>query len=239
MSGLDLGKQVGPLPVGAWIAVVGTGLGIAYYTRGGGSPGTVGDTTSYADTSGVPGVGDGSVGGWTQTGPAPAPATDTPDVAAITDNIGWGQRAITWLIAQGYAPGDANNAVNKALGGPDYGKMSVKEYALWTVVLAHFGAPPEPVVVLPPVSTPGPVLPKPPPPKTPTPPPVKRATGHWYVVRHGDTLSGIAKRSYGHAYMYVRIYNANRKGVHRPDGSRGMIVNPNRISTGWRLYIPK
>ena len=32
-DGLDLGRMVGPLPMGAWVAVVVVGLGFAWYSR--------------------------------------------------------------------------------------------------------------------------------------------------------------------------------------------------------------
>ncbi len=49
------------------------------------------------------------------------------------------------------------------------------------------------------------------------------------VVRRGDTLSKIAKRAYGNAMMYNKIYAAN------PD----IIKNPNMIHIGQRLRVPK
>ena len=49
------------------------------------------------------------------------------------------------------------------------------------------------------------------------------------VVRRGDTLSKIAKRAYGNAMMYNKIYEAN------PD----IIKNPNLIHIGQRLRVPK
>ena len=48
------------------------------------------------------------------------------------------------------------------------------------------------------------------------------------VVKSGDTLSKIAKRAYGSAMAYDRIYNAN------PD----LIKNPNHIFIGQRLRVP-
>lgn len=55
-----------------------------------------------------------------------------------------------------------------------------------------------------------------------------RRRGTLYVVRRGDTLSGIARRYYGKGSRYRRIYRANR----------GRIRNPNLIYPRQRIYIP-
>jgi NADH dehydrogenase [ubiquinone] 1 alpha subcomplex assembly factor 7 len=49
-----------------------------------------------------------------------------------------------------------------------------------------------------------------------------------YVVKRGDTLSGIAKAVYGKAGRWREIYEANRD----------IIENPNLIRPGWKLRIP-
>ncbi len=48
------------------------------------------------------------------------------------------------------------------------------------------------------------------------------------IVKQGDTLSSIARRVYGRASAYVKIYKAN------PD----LIKNPNRIYIGMKLRVP-
>jgi hypothetical protein len=73
MGKLDLGKPVGPLPLGAWIIVVGAGVGIALYARKGGSGGFI------EDTSMDPGVGTGP--GWT----AIYPPTSAPNIPGTND----------------------------------------------------------------------------------------------------------------------------------------------------------
>jgi hypothetical protein len=80
----DMGKMLGPLPVGAWVAVVGGGLGFMLYTRSH-APATGTDTGggSPLDT-----VGNGAVGGWQGTGPATADPGGT-NVGTITDNQSW------------------------------------------------------------------------------------------------------------------------------------------------------
>jgi hypothetical protein len=167
-SGIDLGKQVGPLPLGAWVAVVGAGLGVALYTRRQ-SQGT-GDPTVVEDTSGVPGVGTGVNGMWTDV--TPVPPSDTPTVYA--DNDAWARAAIDRLIADGYPAAQVNSAITKALaGGVGDNALSVTEFAIWARALVLLKSPPTPVGVPAPPSVP---------PGTTTPPPTTKP-GLKYVVQ--------------------------------------------------------
>ena len=50
----------------------------------------------------------------------------------------------------------------------------------------------------------------------------------FYVVKRGDTLSSIARKVYGKASLYKKIYEAN------PD----LIKNPNKIYIGMKLRVP-
>lgn len=50
-----------------------------------------------------------------------------------------------------------------------------------------------------------------------------------YVVKYGDTLSGIAERAFGSQKRYIEIYNANRDRMASPD----------RLDVGKPLRIPK
>ncbi len=55
------------------------------------------------------------------------------------------------------------------------------------------------------------------------------ASGRTYVVVSGDSLSKIAKRQYGDAQKWPRIYEANRD----------IIKNPDLIYPGQELRIPE
>lgn len=134
MTTIDLGKQVGPLPLGAWIVVVGAGLGIAYYTRRTATPVVV------EDTSGVPGVGTGEVGGWVGTQPAGGTGQYTPPT--ITTNEEWARAAINWLLAHNYPANAADSAIRKYMSGV---QPSVQEYAMIAAVLVALGSPPQPL----------------------------------------------------------------------------------------------
>jgi nucleoid-associated protein YgaU len=63
------------------------------------------------------------------------------------------------------------------------------------------------------------------PPVTPTPP---SAAARTYTVQSGDTLSAIAKREYGNAGDWKRIFEANRDQIKDPD-----MIHP-----GQQLKIP-
>ncbi len=57
----------------------------------------------------------------------------------------------------------------------------------------------------------------------------KQRTMRMYVVESGDSLSKIAKKFYGDAGAWKRIYEENREVIHNPD----------MIQPGWRLKIPE
>lgn len=229
---MDFGKQVGPLPLGAWVVLVAGGLGIAYYTRG---QTASADPTPTVDTGSQPGVGDGTVGGWV---PQTPPTAVTPVNAKPTNNEEWYTYVYEKLVGQfNYDPNLVDSALRKYLAGL---KPSVSEYVIIGAAL-RIMPPPSP---LPPVEGggPAPVIPKipvrPTPPKSvpgpvrpPAKPPVKKpvsapAKVRTHRVMPGDTLSKIGKR-YGTTWQ--AIYNANRSKIR----------NPNLIFPGQILTIPK
>jgi len=230
-----MGKQIGPLPLGAWIAVVAGGLGIALWSR---NNGTAEEPEVVEDTSGDTGVGEGGSGQWVDLNP---PATGG-DIEYAT-NEAWGQAAINWLIAQGYGPGLANSAITKGLaGGSDIegNKMSIQEWALWSLALAKFGSPPQPVNVAPPTSTPGPVTPNPDP-VTPTPTTPKPGGNKIppYVsvkAKSGDSISKIAAR-YGKSWQTV--WNFNLKYRSAATVAIMKARGPNLIFSGTTIWVPK
>lgn len=236
-NGLDLGKQVGPLPLGAWIVVVGGGLGIALWTRNKGTA----DPVVTEDTSGDAGVGTGP--GWVAV-PPPSGNPVGSDTPTYETNEAWGTAAINWLIAQGYNAGLAVSAITKALaGGQDTSgnKMSIQEWTLWTLALTKMGSPPYPVNVSPPTTgVPGPGGGGNPPPGTnppPGPPPSTKVPPHTsYVVKHGDTLSGIAKK-YGTTWQ--TIWNFNLKYRSPATVAILKLRGPNHIFAGSTFWIPK
>lgn len=248
MAGMDLGKQVGPLPLGAWVAVVAGGLGIALWSKNNSASDT---PVITEDTSGDAGVGTGGSDQWTNLD---VPTTDTTDTAIVYQtNEAWGQAAVNWLIAQGYASAISNSAITKALaGGTDINgnKMSVQEWTLWGIALGHMGSPPYPVSVSPPVSVPGPVdtgtatpvptpvTPKPTPtpvPTTPKPPTNKIPAHHTVKAVRGDSISKIGAR-YGKSWQTV--WNFNLKYRDKATVAVWKARGPNLIFAGTTVWVP-
>lgn len=238
MAGMDLAKPVGPLPLGAWIVVVGAGLGIGYLNRGRTSQAAPAATAdSPRDTSGVPGVGAGGSGMvWQNV--APTGSDSVANQTPVT-NEEWGKKAVNYLIAEGYDPAVADAAIRKYMTADQ--QLGAQEYTLIKIALSKLGSPPVP---LPPPLFPAPVIPKAPDPvptptpvpNTPKPVPAPNAI-KYYTVKSGDTLYSISSYYYT-SPNWAWIYNANRAGTRRADGSMGFIVNPNLILPGWTLIIP-
>lgn len=51
----------------------------------------------------------------------------------------------------------------------------------------------------------------------------------YYTIESGDTLSALAKKYYGNAMQYTKIFEANR----------GVISDPDKIYPGQKIRIPK
>jgi nucleoid-associated protein YgaU len=58
--------------------------------------------------------------------------------------------------------------------------------------------------------------------------PAEEIKVEYYVIEKGDTLSAVAKRYYGNANDYPRIFEANRE----------VIKNPDLIFPGQKIRIP-
>ena len=242
---MDLGKQVGPLPLGAWIAVVGGGLAIAYWQRNAGSSASGEDPSTDTSSDGT--VNDSGAGGSWIAVPPPTTGTDSGKVT-YESNEQWGQAAINWLIAQGYNPGLSSSAITKALnGGVDISgnKMSVQEWSLWSLALTKFGSPPYPVNVPPPTSVPG--TPNTPPWHPPTQggggtppgnkPPSTKVPPHWdEVAKRGDTVSKIAAR-HGKGWQETWAFNLK----YRSPATIAVLKarGPNLIFAGSHIWVPK
>lgn len=133
---IDLGKQYGPLPLGAWVAVVGVGAGIAWYTRRQGQ-----DPTIVENVGGVPGVGMGGGGPF-----IPVTPESNAGQGAPTTNEEWGRKAVQWLKAYGMDPLISEQAVSKYLSGV---KLSAQEFSLIGLALVGVGPLPQSIPTVP------------------------------------------------------------------------------------------
>lgn len=140
-----LHKQIGPLPVGGWVLVVGAGVGFAYW-RNKRTP----TTTQAPDTQGFT---DPSAGNPLQMlGLLEAlnrGGTGQP-TAGATDNNSWYQNATRNLLAKGYVPSLIDTALRKYMQGMS---LSTSENAIVELALQFAGPLPYPPP--PPTTTPG------------------------------------------------------------------------------------
>lgn len=226
LGGLDLGKQVGPLPMGAWLAIVGGSLGVALYFRNRANA----DSVVYAnDTSSIPGVGVGGVGAYTPIDGGTGTDTEAPPVG-IQSNLQWQQAAFTYLVATGADASFVDKTLRDYLSGL---QLDLQGRMLISLALAKLGVPPEilpdaPALAVPPVTKPVVAAPRPAPKPVPKPA-AKPAAQRYYTVVSGDSLWKIAAKYLGSGGKWSTIYNANR-------GTIG--GNPNIIHPGMRLLIP-
>lgn len=200
MAAPDLSKMIGPLPLGAWLAVVGGGLGLMFYTRRQNANAVPTNPDQMPeDTGTTPGVGVGGSGQWTDVTP---PANGSGDTNSAETNDEWGVMAIQYLNGKGYPPGPVNSGITKFL---NQAQLDAQEYALVGVALAHFGSPPTPV---PGPFGPGAVVPPGPGGGGTTPRwPVPKAPFFQYTIRSGDTLAIIASH-YGTTAANLYAWNA-------------------------------
>lgn len=223
------------VPPWGWAIGVGAGLWFYYQNKKKPAP-----AATPADNTSATGVGTGS---YTEYVPVDQTTSTQP---VYSTNEQWATAAINWLIAQGYSPALANSAITKGIaGGVDMSGngMSASEYSLWSLALQQFGSPPQPVTVSPPTQAQNPPSgggSKVPPPVA-APPPAK-AKVRYYTVKpwpqKGSSLWSIAQIYYHDGSKWTEIYNANRKGITRADGTPGVISNANLIWPGEKLIIP-
>lgn len=153
MAGLDLSKQIGPLPLGGWGVVIAGGLFVGYMINRNMAKAPEGEPDSTQLTES--GVG----GGGGQFIYDPPTSGTTPDVPET--NQTWGRKVLNWLIAQNHDPAVADAAVRKYLTGLS---LNAAEKAMMSLVLIQFGPPPESIPVVeepekpPPATAPKPVL---------------------------------------------------------------------------------
>lgn len=167
-SDLDLGKMVGPLPMGAWVAVAGGGLLLAWYSKRHAAPAPATDTSATG-------------GGGTPTlivPPYGSPPANGGGLVAptLSTNQDWYRQASSILEAHGFDATLVDRAVRDYLLG---NQLSTQENGVIQQALQLVGPPPE----MPPGS-----------PLPPTPPPSSSSGGNLNV---GGTpyLKGVAQNA--------------------------------------------
>lgn len=214
-------RKVGPLPVWAYLVVIGIGLAFAFLTNrgsGGSTPEVI-----YPEGVGV-GTGPGTPGF------IPVEPPEEPGVGGLPlTNEEWLREAAQELIRRGYEPSIADVALRKYLNGQ---ALTTQERSMVNAALRIVGPPP---VAPPPPdpTTPDPdPEPEPEPEPTPKPTPKPKPKQINVTVKKWphklSTLWGIAEHYYGNGLKWRDIYNANRNKIRRPD-----LIYP-----GWVLVVP-
>lgn len=148
---LDLGKMVGPLPLGAWVATVGGALAVGQYAK---MKRKGGDDTVY-DAGGIPfptaaplrepSFSGASVG-------LPSSAAPYSGPAIYSTNTEWARAAAQKLADQGTNAYLAQQTLAKYLQGLD--PLTADEQGMVSTALRLTGYPPNPPTVAPPAMPP-------------------------------------------------------------------------------------
>lgn len=140
-----LRKEVGPLPVGAWLMVVAAGLGFAYWKKR-----NVDTSSNSSEQELSPLLTNetlGNIGGLMQllnTGQT------GPNTQTYQDNTSWYQQALRLLIGRGNDPTLTDNALRKYMNGIALSLPESKVLELALQLLGPIPTPPPP-----PQTTPG------------------------------------------------------------------------------------
>lgn len=133
--GTNLGKQIGPLPLGAWVAVVGGGLALGYIANKRMGSGEDTQDTIPTDPNSDVGVGGGQF-------IYEEPSTVSPGSEVENTNQAWGVKATNYLVSLNINAVDADNTIRKYLSSM---QLTVSERAMVNLAIIRFGAPPEPL----------------------------------------------------------------------------------------------
>src|SRR5688500_6245002 len=125
-----LTKQIGPLPAGMWLLVIGGGFAVGYFINRNMAKAPTEDPSSQQLTE--TGVRTGSRQ-LIYEPPQSGSKDTTPDT-----NAAWGRRAVNYLVGTGVQSTTAESAVNKYLQGHS---LSIAEKALVNLASAAIGNP--------------------------------------------------------------------------------------------------
>lgn len=183
-----LGRKIGPLPAGAWVAAIVAGVGIAWYLRGK-SPAS--SATSATDGTGdfgqgldntMPGA--GNLAG-VDSNPTASLGLDG-GYAAYPDNDSWASAAWMRMYAKGYAALATKQALDAYLNGS---QLTASQAAMIDVAIQLTGPPP----ITPPQPDEG---------QTPAPvPPASGNPNQYPPTRHSGSVLGAVATSPGPVYQ--------------------------------------
>lgn len=220
-----LKKQVGPLPVGVWIAVIGGALLISFYLRRKSAATTANGTSTTAPSALV----------YTGTGGTDTPSTTVPTTGSgFQTNEAWAQAAKQYLISQGVDSKAASDAVDLYINAQ---MLDATQNARIAVAIRALGPPPQSL----PPTTGG-----------TTPPVTPGGTGNvWgstprnypasimgttYTVKDGDTLLKIASSAYA---LNTKDYSSQQAAVNEIlNANHDKISDVYHVAPGTSLYIP-
>lgn len=152
----DLGKMVGPLPVGGWVAVVAAGGGIALLGRKA-TAAKATDTDAAATEVPAAMIYPATPTTSGPTGLSPS-APSLPPQTTITDNGQWVAEAIKALVQQGYAPYTVQQCLQRFLEGVIQGEpcAGIVNAAILAIGPPPTGAPVNQFPMAPPAPSPRP-----------------------------------------------------------------------------------
>lgn len=200
-----LGQQIGPFPLGGWLAIGGAGIGLGLLVRRSGilrdrtlddpdaAEGEVGSVDPSLAPGFTPGIG---YGGLVALAPSRAPEGDDVQTTEADTNERWLGRAVAWANTNGFGAQATDTALRKYLQGRE---VTAGERAIIDQVLARWGSPPEGAPPLDIDTEP------PPPAPTPKPYPVSRR----HTTASNQTWAEIARVVYGSSAQFARLREAN------------------------------
>lgn len=132
---MNLGEQIGPLPLGAWLGVVAGGVGLGFLGRR--KRATVEATAAPVRATTAPDA--SSMGAVYLGNPTGATSMGTPKYAT---NEEWATAAAAYLIGRGTLASRATNALSHVLYPDATHPTSTEDSALYHMAAAGIGLPP-------------------------------------------------------------------------------------------------
>lgn len=148
----SLGKKVGPLPAGAWIAIAiavflyirkkqGGTAGTGAQTDPAGNTGPINPATGYVYGSPQDQSAQSAAGGGTGLGTGTGTSGGSTVGGVYSDNTAWAQAAINYLVSIGEDAVSSNSAITQYLASQP---LTTQQQALVNLAIQRLGGPPSP-----------------------------------------------------------------------------------------------